>query len=413
MNDGSEATNLTNTLLSSIRLQRHIGTRVFISTQEPSISPKLLDLCSVTIVHRFTSPDWLKCLRAHLAALDNDDGVTTKPKLMLANAFHQIVKLKVGEALLFAPSAIIDVKTVENQQSGTTKSELQRLGIEFLRVKIRDRVTADGGRSILVLGSKASPFVKAPAVTKGTVFFQDTSSTTSAFKGFGSSAPPTTSLFGTPANVSLFGANPNNQQPNSTRGAAQINSTSSSAIFGSGVLASSTTGSKPSSVPSVLSSMKSADCSNNRMTFSSTGFGAKPASESSLSGNNGVANPRENNPTSSPVKSNISPVKVDHSRGALLQANTNGNASQLMTSSTSPFVIKGSFEISTAMPPPALPSTKWGFQPIIEKDPTSNSEQYNTFQTIAFQPPYTHYSFEELRLADYGRGDKKAGSVSG
>src|SRR5204863_353082 len=54
-------------LLQVIRLQRHLGTRVIISTQEPSISPKLLDLCSVTIVHRFTSPDWLKTLRRHLA----------------------------------------------------------------------------------------------------------------------------------------------------------------------------------------------------------------------------------------------------------------------------------------------------------------------------------------------------------
>lgn len=103
MNAGSEASTLTNTLLSSIRLQRHLGTRVFISTQEPAISPKLLDLCSITIVHRFTSPDWLRCLRAHLAALDNDDDLTKNPKSKLNNVFNQIVKLKIGQALLFAP----------------------------------------------------------------------------------------------------------------------------------------------------------------------------------------------------------------------------------------------------------------------------------------------------------------------
>jgi len=66
MNSATEASTLTETLLSSIRLQRHLGTRVFISTQEPTISPALLDLCSITIVHRFSSPEWLKCLRQHL-----------------------------------------------------------------------------------------------------------------------------------------------------------------------------------------------------------------------------------------------------------------------------------------------------------------------------------------------------------
>ncbi|KAH7360826.1 hypothetical protein BKA65DRAFT_523720 [Rhexocercosporidium sp. MPI-PUGE-AT-0058] len=147
MNAGSEASALTNTLLSSIRLQRHLGIRVFISTQEPSISPKLLDLCTITIVHRFTSPDWLRCLRSHLGALDNDDGLTTDPKSRLNNVFNQIVKLKVGQALLFATSAIIDVQQIQDEESGKPTYELQRLGNEFLRVKIRNRVTADGGRS--------------------------------------------------------------------------------------------------------------------------------------------------------------------------------------------------------------------------------------------------------------------------
>jgi hypothetical protein len=68
MNNSAEALTFTNTLLSTIRLQRHLGTRIIISTQEPSISSALLDLSSVTIVHRFTSPEWMRCLQAHLAA---------------------------------------------------------------------------------------------------------------------------------------------------------------------------------------------------------------------------------------------------------------------------------------------------------------------------------------------------------
>ena len=62
MNASSEAIMFTETLLATIRLQRHLGARVFISTQEPTISPKLLDLSSSIIVHRFTSPQWLQIL---------------------------------------------------------------------------------------------------------------------------------------------------------------------------------------------------------------------------------------------------------------------------------------------------------------------------------------------------------------
>lgn len=177
MNAGSEATSLTNTLLSCIRLQRHLGTRVFISTQEPSISPKLLDLCSVTIVHRFTSPDWLRCLRSHIAALDNDDGATANHKLQLASVFNQIVRLPVGQALLFAPSAITDLGLPE---AGASRRALQNLGIEYLRIKIRARVTADGGASVMALGSQSSGLV--------------------------SRAPRTAPAVGAPASAPIFGA---------------------------------------------------------------------------------------------------------------------------------------------------------------------------------------------------------------
>lgn len=71
MRDSAESQALTNSLLETIRLQRHLGVRVLVSTQEPTVSTKLLDLCSVTVVHRFTSPDWLRTLRAHLAGISS------------------------------------------------------------------------------------------------------------------------------------------------------------------------------------------------------------------------------------------------------------------------------------------------------------------------------------------------------
>ena len=43
--------------------------RVIIATEKPTISSRLLDLCSFTLVHRFTYPDWLKVLKNHLAAV--------------------------------------------------------------------------------------------------------------------------------------------------------------------------------------------------------------------------------------------------------------------------------------------------------------------------------------------------------
>lgn len=47
---------LTDYLAKVVRLQRHQGARVVISTQEPTISADLIALCSITVMYRFTSP---------------------------------------------------------------------------------------------------------------------------------------------------------------------------------------------------------------------------------------------------------------------------------------------------------------------------------------------------------------------
>lgn len=56
MNDTASADSLADSLLTVVRKQRHMGARVIVATQEPTISQKFLDLCSTTIVHRFSSP---------------------------------------------------------------------------------------------------------------------------------------------------------------------------------------------------------------------------------------------------------------------------------------------------------------------------------------------------------------------
>lgn len=214
MSAGAEAGTLTNTLLSSIRLQRHLGTRVFISTQEPTISPKLLDLCSITIVHRFTSPDWLRELRTHLAALDNDEEDPGKSRIKLINIFNQIVRLRTGEALLFAPSAILGVEKKQNE-NGSEETEMKRLGIGCLKIKIRARVTSDGGRSIFALGGSQAVHGGAGGLKPATSAFQSPltsvaqgTSTQSATFGVTSLAKSTANLFDPkllPAGNSLFG----------------------------------------------------------------------------------------------------------------------------------------------------------------------------------------------------------------
>jgi hypothetical protein len=155
MTNNASSAVLTETLLTTIREQRHTASRVIISTQEPSISPALLDLCSVTIVHRFTSPDWLATLRKHIAAaspfaksgkpiqdlLIEDLGGAGEESSSerLGRIFEEIVTLNVGESLLFTPSAMLRVEDGEPKKMGTS----------YLKMRTRPRISADGGQSIL------------------------------------------------------------------------------------------------------------------------------------------------------------------------------------------------------------------------------------------------------------------------
>lgn len=56
--------------------------------------------------------------------------------------FHRIVHLQVGEALLFSPSAVSCTASGGSQ-------ELKNLGSGYMVIKIRDRLTEDGGKSVM------------------------------------------------------------------------------------------------------------------------------------------------------------------------------------------------------------------------------------------------------------------------
>jgi hypothetical protein len=138
MTDTLASTAFTESLMGVIRQQRHYGARVIISTQEPTISPKLIDLCSITVIHRFSSPEWFDVLKRHLPVFDRDGDKSNKADLQ-----REILRLKTGEALVFAPSAILGARDDAGER---------RVGTDTLfSMRMRKRVTWDGGKSILCI----------------------------------------------------------------------------------------------------------------------------------------------------------------------------------------------------------------------------------------------------------------------
>ncbi|CAK1354204.1 unnamed protein product [Cercospora beticola] len=144
MNDSSAAKTFTGGLLTTIREQRHNATRVVIATQEPTISTDLLDLCSVSIVHRFTSPAWFAAILGHLGGASRmlKDGEEER------DLFGEIVELDVGESLVFCPGAFVTMiadEDGENRRAG-------ELGPNAMKMKTRKRMGNDGGMSVLASG---------------------------------------------------------------------------------------------------------------------------------------------------------------------------------------------------------------------------------------------------------------------
>lgn len=122
---------LTEHLTRVIREQRHQAARIVISTQEPTIATDLISLCSITVIHRFTSPTWYAALRKHINAVEDDRDI-----------MQQIEALDTGEALVYSPNAVLG-----KNEDGSLRKAIGRL----LRVNVRNRVTLDGGASILAV----------------------------------------------------------------------------------------------------------------------------------------------------------------------------------------------------------------------------------------------------------------------
>ncbi|KZT72717.1 hypothetical protein DAEQUDRAFT_805007, partial [Daedalea quercina L-15889] len=133
---------LTKELLSLIRQQRHQAMRVIINTQEPTVVPPvLLDLCSVALLHRFSSPAWWEHVAKHVSA-----DVDTK------EAFDKVVNLQTGQAILLAPSGVGMSQDWSDQSTADSATRtLRQFGRKCVLIKTRLRVTRDGGASVLVV----------------------------------------------------------------------------------------------------------------------------------------------------------------------------------------------------------------------------------------------------------------------
>jgi len=136
----SDNARLTKTLCSLIRQQRHLGVRIIVSTQEPTVVPAtILDLTSYIICHRFSSPSWCSHLKQHVSL----DIAHTQQ----APWIEEVMQLHAGEALVFSPNAV----AVRTGSSSDAADEVARLGTGYLKILTRPRITLDGGFSIMAV----------------------------------------------------------------------------------------------------------------------------------------------------------------------------------------------------------------------------------------------------------------------
>ncbi|KAF2467969.1 uncharacterized protein BDR25DRAFT_266435 [Lindgomyces ingoldianus] len=121
---------LNDYLLAIIRLQRHYGARVIVSTQEPVLLTDLIALCSITVIHRFFSPEWFAALKKHIPMAGHDH----------IELMQKIEQLATGHALIYSSNAVLGQNEDGSLIKGTGK---------LIEVEIRSRVTSDGGQSVL------------------------------------------------------------------------------------------------------------------------------------------------------------------------------------------------------------------------------------------------------------------------
>lgn len=153
-----ESDALAHEITDCVRLMRHEGLRVVISTQSPKAMPEeLLELTTILISHRFQSGDW----HAYLA----------KKLPLPEGSFETIRSLEAGEALVYSARPCV-MANAPPEAEGTEGAEriahlraalpFGQVGVEVLHVKVRQRLTADRGASRVNRAGPAELQVRAP-----------------------------------------------------------------------------------------------------------------------------------------------------------------------------------------------------------------------------------------------------------
>lgn len=102
-------------VVETIREMRHQATSVVIASQDPLSLPRtVVELTSVLLLHRMTSPQWLKHLKSAISALDS------------VNEGH-LAALKPGEALLWAQRST-DARFMQRPQKITVRPRFTQHG---------------------------------------------------------------------------------------------------------------------------------------------------------------------------------------------------------------------------------------------------------------------------------------------
>ena len=159
--DGAVTDGLSAAIVKIARQMRHDGIRLVVGTQSPeTLAPELLELVTVAVIHRFHSLDWFHYLKGKIPLEDA--------------AWKRILDLNPGEALVFASRHQISESEKEgtgdvaekdahgdntnaaysdSNSSNQSFSNVMRIsfpyGSNIFEMKIRPRLTADVGRSLV------------------------------------------------------------------------------------------------------------------------------------------------------------------------------------------------------------------------------------------------------------------------
>ena len=128
---GSARDELADAIVDTVRLMRHEGIRILISTQSPlTLPPELLELVSVTVVHHFQSKDWYKFLSSKIPLHEN--------------GFEEIKRLSVGEGLFITTKMDANLLRNDHVEDGDSMSSSCQTCV---KLRVRPRLTWDYGSS--------------------------------------------------------------------------------------------------------------------------------------------------------------------------------------------------------------------------------------------------------------------------